>query len=59
MASPALMRASEISFESDFDAGERADLGDPRAHLAGPDRTPILFMSILFAHNGNQAGEYS
>ena len=31
--------------EGDIDAGQRADLGDARAHLAGPDH-PILFMSI-------------
>ena len=36
------MRSSEMSFSSDLEAGERADLGDAAAHLAGADDADLL-----------------
>ena len=33
--------------ESDFDSGQRADLGDPRAHLAGPDHPDFVYVHFI------------
>jgi len=33
--------------ESDFDAGQRADLGYSRAHLAGPDHAHFIYVHFI------------